>query len=486
MDTAGEVLLAWRVLQLPSLPAWQMAARIRDGVVTATELLEAHLAQIKRWNPKLNAFVRVDEEGARLAAKIADEAIRAKRPLGPLHGVPLTIKSSVDVAGMPCETGTRVRQGHIPSSDAPLVSRLKKAGAVILGNTTVPEFLMAWETHSALYGTTNSPWNLERTPGGSSGGEAAAIAACCSAGGIGSDGGGSIRVPAHFSGICGLKPTPGRIPATGHFPSSVGPFSLIGVVGPMARTVRDVELLFQVIAGPDNGDPNAAPVPLRQTDSASLRATRIGYFEDDGRTPVTAETRRAIQRSAEVLRDAGFVVEPFRPEGLEEARQLWRVLFVDGAAMVLRQAYQGRESDMYSIVREIVDAAAGDPPLTAEHLLDTLFRRDILRARFLDQMDRYPILLCPVNAVPAFRHRERSWQIDGQTVEYLDASSYSQWFNLLGNPGAAVPMDRSDEGLPIGVQIVGRPWEEERVLTIAAVLERAGGWAAPPAVLTEE
>jgi Asp-tRNA(Asn)/Glu-tRNA(Gln) amidotransferase A subunit family amidase len=474
------------VFELPSLHAWQMAARIRDREITATELLEAHLAQIKRWNPRLNAFVCIDEDRARVAAKAADEAVTAKRPLGPLHGVPVTIKSSIDVAGLQCEAGTRIRQGNVASADAPLVSRLKKAGAVILGNTTVPEFLMAWETHSALYGRTNSAWNLERTPGGSSGGEAAAIAACCSAGGIGSDGGGSIRVPAHFSGICGLKPTPGRIPATGHFPASVGPFALIGVVGPMARTVRDVELMFQAIAGPDNGDPNAAPVPLRPADSRSLYQTRIGYFEDDGRTPVTPQTRRAIQRSAECLRDAGFVVEPFRPEGLEEARQLWRVLFVDGVAMLLRQAYQGREAEMYSIVREIVETSAGDPPVTAERLLDTLFRRDALRERFLNQMERYPILLCPVNAVPAFRHGERSWTVEGRKVEYLDASSYSQWFNLLGNPGAVVPMDRSDdEGLPIGVQIVGRPWDEERVLAVAAVLEKAGGWTPPPELLTE-
>src|SRR5262249_42737787 len=156
-----------------------------------------------------------DEGRARLRAEELDEAMRLGRSAGPLHGVPVTIKSSIDVAGLLCETGTRIRQGHIPSFDAPLVSRLKRSGAIILGNTTVPEFLMAWETHSALYGRTNSPWNIERTPGGSSGGEAAAIAACCSAAGIGSDGGGSIRVPAHFSGICGLKPTPGRIPATG-------------------------------------------------------------------------------------------------------------------------------------------------------------------------------------------------------------------------------------------------------------------------------
>src|SRR5215467_445015 len=298
-----------------------MAARIRDREITATELLEAHLAQIQRWNPRLNAFVCIDEERARAAAKAADEAVTAKRPSGPLHGVPVTIKSSIDVAGLRCEAGTRIRQGHVASADAPLVSRLKKAGAVILGNTTVPEFLMAWETHSALYGRTNSAWNLERTPGGSSGGEAAAIAACCSAGGIGSDGGGSIRVPAHFSGICGLKPTPGRVPATGHFPASVGPFALLGVVGPMARNVRDLQLLFDVVAGPDNGDPNAAPVLPRLFDRTVLRQTRIGYFEDDGRTPVTSETRRAIQRAVGILRGAELTVEPFRPEGLEEARQ---------------------------------------------------------------------------------------------------------------------------------------------------------------------
>src|SRR5262245_2639148 len=287
-----------------SAPAWQMAAWIRDRSISAEELLEAHLDRIGRCNSRLNAFVSVDEERARRQAKAADDAVRDRKTLGALHGVPVTIKSSIDVAGLPCEAGTRIRRGYIAAEDAPLVSRLKASGAIILGNTTVPEFLMAWETHSGLYGRTNSPWDLERTPGGSSGGEAAAIAACCSAGGIGSDGGGSIRVPAHFSGICGLKPTPGRIPATGHFPASVGPFALLGVVGPMARTVRDVQLMFEAIAGPDNGDPNAAPVPLRPIDRASLHQTRVGYFEDDARTPVTPETRRAIQRSAECLRDA--------------------------------------------------------------------------------------------------------------------------------------------------------------------------------------
>lgn len=462
------------------LPAWQMAAALRDRSIDAIDLLDAHLDKIRRCNPKLNAFVTVDEQRARAQAKIADDAIRTGRPLGPLHGIPITIKSSIDVEGLSCEAGTRLRAGHIAESDATLVSRLKAAGAIIIGNTTVPEFLMAWETRSALHGTTNNPWDLERTPGGSSGGEAAAIAAGCSAAGIGSDGGGSIRVPAHFSGICGLKPTPGRIPATGHFPSSIGPFALLGVVGPMARTVRDLQLMFEVTAGPDNFDPNAAPVALRQWDKAALLETRIGCFEDDGIVPVTAETRRAVQVAAQALRDAGFVVEAFRPEGLEEARRLWRVLFIDGVAMLLRKAYEKREADMYAIVREIIATADQSPALTADRLIETLFARDIARHVLLGQMERYPVLLCPVSAIPAFRHGERSWLIDGQKVDYLDESRYCQWFNLLGNPAAVVPVGRSEEGLPIGVQIVGRPWEEERILSIAAALERKVAWTARP------
>jgi len=457
-----------------------MAAGIRERQFSASELVDAHLRRIHSLNPGLNAFVCIDEERARRQAKAADDAIASGKPLGPLHGVPVTVKSSIDVAGLPCEAGTILRKGYIPSADAPLISRLKAAGAIILGNTTTPEFLMAWETHSALYGQTNSPWDPERTPGGSSGGEAAAIAAGLSAGGMGSDGGGSIRVPAHFSGICGLKPTPGRIPATGHFPASLGPFALLGVVGPMARTVRDLQLLFEAIAGPDIGDPNAAPVPLHSIDAAALRQTRVGYFEDDGRTPVTAETRAAVQRAAQALRDDGFTVDAFRPEGLEEARQLWYTLFIDGVSLLLKQGYKDRESEMYSVVREVLGLAEKDPPLTLQRLLDTLFGRDVLRPRFLEQMERYPILLCPVAAGPAFRHRERAWSIEGKTVNYLDYSSYSQWFNLLGNPGAVVPVGQSPEGLPIGVQIVGRPWDEQRVLAVAAFVERAGGWKEPP------
>jgi Asp-tRNA(Asn)/Glu-tRNA(Gln) amidotransferase A subunit family amidase len=468
--------------QLTFLPAAVMAERIRNKKISPVELVEAHLAQIEKLHPQLNAFVQVDAERSRRAAHAAETAVTQGTTLGPLHGVPLSIKSSIAVAGLRCESGTRLRAGFVPTQDAPLVARLRAAGAIVLGVTNTPELLMAWETDNLLYGRSNNPWDLARTPGGSSGGEAAAIAAGMSAGGVGSDGGGSIRVPAHFTGICGLKPTPGRIPATGHFPASAGPFASIGVVGPMARTVADLKLLFEVMQGPDVGDTCAAPIPLRWPSQEEARNLRIGYFEDDGRTPVTTETRAAVHMAAKALRSAGFQVERFQPEGLEEARQLWWKYFVVAGGMLLRPMFEGREADLSPILKQFLELSAAEPALTAETFLDAWIRRDLLRARFFAQMHRYPILLCPVAAIPAFRHAERSWQVEGKTVQYLDAWSYAEFFNLLGNPAAVVPMGSSPEGLPIGVQIVGRPWEEEQVLTIAAGLEeQRGAWRIPPA-----
>src|SRR5579863_2149689 len=203
---------------LCALSAEAMTEKIRQKELSPVDLVEAHIGRIERVNPKLNAFVMVDDEGARRQAAEAEKALKRNRALGPLYGVPISIKSSIEVVGMPYEAGTRLREGIVGQQDAPLVQRLRAAGAIILGVTNTPELLMAWETDNLLHGRTNSPWDLARTPGGSSGGEAAAIASGMSAGGVGSDGGGSIRVPAHFSSICGLKPTPGRVPSTGHFP----------------------------------------------------------------------------------------------------------------------------------------------------------------------------------------------------------------------------------------------------------------------------
>jgi Asp-tRNA(Asn)/Glu-tRNA(Gln) amidotransferase A subunit family amidase len=466
---------------LTFLRAIEMAQLIRNKKLSAIELIDAHLAKIERLNPKLNAFVQVDADSVRREAQLAEQAVMNGREVGPLHGVPISAKSCIEVAGFRCEAGTRLRAGLTATQNAPLVSRLRAAGAIVLGVTNTPELLMAWETDNRLYGRTNSPWDLARTPGGSSGGEAAAIASGMSAGGVGSDGGGSIRVPAHFSGICGLKPTPGRIPSTGHFPPSGGPFALIGVVGPMARTVADLKLLFEIMQGPDDGDPCAAPVPARWPTESEVKSLRIGYFEDDGRTPVTRETRAAVQQAANALRNAGFQVEPFRPEGLEEVRELWKKFFVKVGGMLIAPMFHGREEDESAVLHQFLEWSAAEPELTGESLLHAWINRDAVRRKFLAHTEEYAILLCPTAAIPAFRHGERSWQIEGKTVDYLDAWSYTEWFNLLGNPAVVVPVGQSAEGLPIGVQLAGRPWQEEQVLAIADILENeCHAWRVPP------
>lgn len=468
-----------------------MAELIRNRKLSPVELVQSHLDRIEKLNPKINAYVQVDHDRALASAREAETAVAQNKNLGPLHGVPISIKSAIDVAGMCCEAGTKLRTGQIANADAPLVSRLRQAGAIVLGTTNTPELLMAWETDNLLYGRTNNPWDLSRTAGGSSGGEAAAIASGCSAAGVGSDGGGSIRVPAHFCGICGLKPTPGRIPATGHFPQSVGPFALLGVVGPMARTVADLKVLLEVMQGPDIGDPNAAPVPLRWPQFGSARLAgdvhvrtantpRIGYFEDDSRTPVTPETRNAVKHAAQVLGAAGFEVEPFRPEGLEKARQLWWQFFGVAGGMLLGPMTKGRESELSPILKQFNSWVAAEASHTAQSLLDTWIERDLVRMQIFEQMKMFPVLLCPVASIPAFRHGERQWQVEGKTVKYLDAWSYCEWFNLLGMPAVTVPVTQSPDGLPIGVQIVARPREEEVALSVAEVIENLGGKKSRP------
>jgi Asp-tRNA(Asn)/Glu-tRNA(Gln) amidotransferase A subunit family amidase len=383
----------------------------------------------------------------------------------------------VEVQGLKCETGSPSRRGIVARQDAVVVGRLRAAGAIVLGSTNVADMLMGYESINPLYGRTNNPWNLDRTPGGSSGGESAAVAAGCSAGGIGSDGGGSIRVPAHFAGICGLKPTPGRIPGTGHQPPCLGPFSLLGVVGPMARTIGDVRAMFNVVAGRDDADPMAAPLSLA---SDHLPAGfRVGFFEDDGRTPVSEETRDAVRAAAAAAAAAGCIVEPFRPSALDRARELWDVFFCQIALEILRETLGGSERAL-PILEEFLKR--GTPaPLSGLALTQAWMERDLARAELVGQMAEHRVLICPVASVPAFRHGERSWRIDGRDVGYLDAMSYTQWFNILGNPAAVVPMRLSADGLPIGVQIVGRPFEEEIVLQIASIIEEeAGGYMPPP------
>ncbi len=457
--------------------ATQQLDLLRSGQLSISELAEAHIAQIERLNPHINAFADFDVGRVRAQARLLDAQ---KTPSGPLHGLPVTIKSSISTAGYKCELGSHLHAGDIPREDAVAVARLRAAGALILGTTNCPELLMAYETDNLLYGCTANPWDLARTPGGSSGGESAAIAAGMSAAGLGSDSGGSVRVPAHFTGICSLKPTPGRFPARGHLPSNVGPFATLGAIGPMARTIADVALLFRTLSAQDPDEPNSPPIAYRERTLEELRAHTIGFFEDDALVPVTPETRVAIQSAAQALRDAGFRVEPFRPRTLEQLRKLWWIFFVQCGAMFYEPEIRGKRNKLSPIFTEFLSIAESIPPLTATDLLNAWAELDVLRAYTLREMSDFPVLLCPVASLPAWRHGERQWTIDGRTVDYLDAVRHTQWFNCLAAPAAVAPIGRSPEGLPIGVQIVARPYEDEIALGIAAILDAAFGYQPPP------
>ncbi|HEU5350959.1 MAG TPA: amidase [Terracidiphilus sp.] len=460
--------------------ASRQLALLRSREVSVVELAEAHIAQIARLEPALNAFADFDAERVRAEAKRLDAA---KEPRGALHGLPVTVKSSIATKGLRCEMGSLLHAGDTPHEDAVAVARLRAAGALILGTTNCPEFLMAFETDNLLHGRTSNPWDVERSPGGSSGGESAAIAAGMSAAGLGSDSGGSVRVPAHFTGICSLKPTPGRFPSSGHLPPCVGPFSVLGAIGPMARTMEDVSLLFRTLSGQDLHDPASAPIEFRQPSLDELRALQVGVFEDDGLVPVTPETRHAVQAAAGVLRAAGFRVEAFRPRMLEPLRKLWWKLFVQCGAMYYEPAVRGKEEKLSPIFREFLEIAAQVPPMSAAQMLAAWAELDVLRAMALAEMDAHAVWLCPVASVPAIRHGERSWNVEGKTVAYLDAVRHTQWFNTLAAPAAVTPAGRSPEGLPIGVQVVARPFADEVALAVAALVNAELGYRPPPMAL---
>ena len=456
----------------------EAARDMRSKKLSPVELVESHLRSIDSLEPKLNAFVHLDADGARMQARAAETAVSRGEPPGPLHGVPLTVKSSIDVAGWPCPAGSLLRKDYLPRADAPVVARLKSAGAILLGNTNTPEFLMAYETHNLLSGKTSNPWNLAHSAGGSSGGEAAAIAAGCSMGGVGSDGGGSIRVPAHFCGIAGLKPTPGRIPTTGHYPSMGYPGGLVGVAGPMARDARDLRLLFSILAGYDSADPFSIPVPLRVPELVAETPLRIGVWEQFYDVPADPEIRDAVRRAAALLHGPCVDVFPFAPQGLERVPNVWAFLFSQWPALITRELVEGREADAHWTLLESLPKS--DPPSAATVLLN-LGARDRMRAALLHQMDEIPVLLMPVCGIPAFRHRERRWQINGRDIGIFQAMMPVVLANVLGLPALTVPMGLTAGGLPIGIQLMGRPFEDELLLEVAIRLEESRGpFVGPP------
>jgi Asp-tRNA(Asn)/Glu-tRNA(Gln) amidotransferase A subunit family amidase len=445
----------------------KLAELIRKRAVSPVEVLEAHLRRIDEVNPGLNAIVTLASDAAD-KAKEAEAALIRGEITGPLHGVPLTIKDTIETKGIRSTSGSLLRADFIPQADAPAVARLKTAGAIILGKTNPAEMAMDYTADNRVFGRTNNPHDRERTPGGSSGGEAAAIATCMTPGGLGSDLAGSIRIPSHFCGIAGLKPTVGVVPGEGQFPTARGPYSLGSVIGPMARNVGDLRLLLGALSRN----------PVKSDEAIS--GLRLAWYTDDGVSPVTEATREAVAAAAKALSHAGLTTENVLPPGIDRGHEMWLKLFSRASVVQLRHVYAGHEEKAGEFVRWRLATADDTPAQTIDEYIDSWSERDHLRERLLEWMEDRPLLVAPVGATPALLHDTHKVTVGDQTLSTFRAFSYSQAFNVFDLPVVVVPAGRSSEGLPIGVQIVGRPFAEAMVLDAAAIVEEAlGGWQMP-------
>jgi amidase len=441
------------------------------GELTARELAEHYLGRIAEVDERLHAVVAIDPDAVLERADEADLARRAgdRRPL---LGLPMTIKDSIDVAGLPCTGGSFARAGYVPAHDATVVRRLRDAGAIVLAKTNVPEYSSAYETDNALHGRTNHPEDPARTPGGSSGGEAALAAAQATPLGIGTDGGGSLRVPAHYCGVLGLRPTVGRVPDTGTWPRTrAGGYMDLFCVGPMARFTEDVGLVLPVISGPDWQDPYAVPAPLGDPAAVSLNGLRVGVFADDPRLSVTCGTLAALARSARALSEAGAVLEEVSAPWEEDPTELFfACVAADGGAQVRADIADacGRHHPLMS---GLLDAVSAHRPTAAEWFA-VQARVFALRAAVRALANEVDILLCPVVAGPAPRHGQPPGDLPPERYGEFRAFDYVHLMALGGLPAASVPAGR-DDGLPVGVQVAAAPYREDLVLAAAAALEAA-------------
>lgn len=444
--------------ELAGTPLITLCKLVRERKISPVMVAQAHLQQVEKLNPALNAIVTVAPDVIELA-RVAEAAVMRGDAIGPLHGIPLTIKDTIETAGLRTTSGSTLRADHVPVVDAPAVARLKKAGAIILGKTNAAEMAMDYNADNPVFGRTNHPHDPKLTPGGSSGGEAVAIATGMSPGGLGSDLAGSVRIPAHFCGIAGLKPTTGRVPGEGQFPPSTGPYSLGAVIGPMARSVADLRLLFRAL--------------VENTSNTDLKGFRFAWYRDDGVVPVTDETAAAVSNAASALKDAGLIGEERLPPHVVRGNELWLKLFSRASVVQLRQVYAGRESEGGAFVRWRLANADQELPPTLDQYIASWMERDRLREELLHWMATTPIIVAPVGATPAYEHDTLKVTVRGTTLGTFKAFSYVQTFNVFDLPVVTVPAGRSSEGLPIGVQIVGRPNAEATVLAAAEIVEQA-------------
>jgi len=433
-----------------------IARLIRQREVSPVEVMEAHLERIERLNPELNAIVTLAPDAMERAREAGAAMMR-----GALHGVPITIKDTIETAGLRTTSGSKLRADHVPENDAPAVARLKAAGAIILGKTNAAEMAMDYTADNPVFGRTNHPLSRDLTPGGSSGGEAVAIATGMSPGGLGSDLAGSVRIPAHFCGICGLKPTTGRVPGEGQFPPSSGPYSLGAVIGPLARTVDDLRILLHALS------------EVRFAQQHDLRGLRVAWYTDDNVAPVTEETARAVAAAAQALRDAGLIVEERRPPHVERGNEMWLKLFSRASVVQLRKVYAGREHEGGSFVSWRLRTADDNPPPALDEYIAAWMERDRLREELLRWMETTPIIVAPVGATPAYAHDTLKVTVRDTTMGAFRAFSYAQTFNVFDLPVVTLPAGKSNDGLPIGVQIVGPPFAEELILAAAEIVEEA-------------
>lgn len=448
-----------------------IAQAIRNKEVSAVEVVEAHLRRIDEVNPKLNAVVHLAADRALAEARKADAATARGESKGPLHGVPMTVKDSHDAEGLVSTGGTKGRESFVPDKDATTVARMRAAGAIVLGKTNTPELTLAFETDNLIYGRTNNPYDLDRTPGGSSGGAAAIIASGGSPLDLGTDTGGSVRVPAGFCGIAGLKPTSGRVPRTGHIIShSLGAVDALTTVGPLARYVEDLILTYPIIAGPDGEDPAIVPMPIDDPANVDLKSLRVAWFTDIGDVTSTAEVASATRAAADALADAEASLAEDMPSAILRSTGT-SLLIADGGAGVRRILDKAGTTEMHRWVSRFVE---GTDPLPVAEYTALLEKIDAFRSDMLGFMENYDAILCPVRPFPALPHGE------SMTPERSPGNTFTSSFNLTGWPGVVVRAGTSSEGLPIGVQLIARPWREDVSLALAAIVESAlGGWQRP-------